>query len=72
MEEKEVKGRHFSKKTLQFEFGKERVSAIPLVENERNTFHNLKKCTSRKTDTFFFNIPKGQYMVKKTIKFKNK
>ena len=42
-EEKEVKGRYFSKKNIQFEFGKERVSAISLVENERNTFHILKK-----------------------------
>ena len=52
----------FSKKNIQFEFGKERVSAIPLVENERYTFHILKKYTSRIKDTFFFNIPKGQYM----------
>ena len=57
-----MKGRHFLKKYIQFEFGKERVSAIPLVENERNTFHILKKYTLTITDTFFFNKPKGQYM----------
>ena len=35
-------GKTFFQKNIQFEFGKERVSAIPLVENERNTFHILK------------------------------
>ena len=57
-------GKTFFQKNIQFEFGKERVSVIPLVENERNTFHVLKKYTSRITDTFLFNIPKGQYMLK--------
>ena len=55
-------GKTFFQKNIQFEFGNERVSAIPLVENERNTFHVLKKHTSRKTDIFLFNIPKAQYM----------
>ena len=35
-------GKTFFQKNIQFEFGKERVSVIPLVENERNTFHVLK------------------------------
>ena len=32
-------GKTFFQKNIQFEFGKERVSVIPLVENEINTFH---------------------------------
>ena len=53
-------GKTFFQKNIQFEFGSERVSVMPLVENERNTFHVLKKYTSRKTDTFLFNIKRAQ------------
>ena len=55
-------GKTFFQKNIQFEFGNERVSVIPLVENKRNTFHVLKKYTSNNTDIFLFNIPRAQYI----------
>ena len=61
-------GKSFFQENIQEEFGYERVCAIPLTENERNTFHTLKKLTSRQTEIFFFNIPKGQYMLHENYK----
>ena len=52
-------GKTFFQKNIQFEFGKERVSVIPLVENERNTSHVLKKHTSRKNRYIPFQYTKG-------------
>ena len=36
-------GKIFFQKNIQEQFGYERVSIIPLVENERNIFHAIKK-----------------------------
>ena len=58
-------GKTFFQKNIQFEFGSERVSVIPLVENERNIFPVLKKYTSNNTDIFLFNIPRARYITNK-------
>ena len=65
-------GKTFFQKNIQFEFGSERVSVIPLVENERNTFHVLKSILQIILIYTVFNIPKGAEHNKcKTIKFYN-
>ena len=58
-------GKTFFQRNIQLELGTERVSVIPLTENERNTFYVLKKYTSNNTDTFLFNIKRAQFITDK-------
>ena len=41
---------------------------MPLTENERNTFHVLKKYSSNNTDTFFFNIKRAHFVTEENYK----
>ena len=41
---------------------------MPLTENERNTYHVLKKYSSNNTDTFFFNIKRAHFVTEENYK----